>query len=247
MRKYLIILLIVIFSIILLLAVKNGYQIGNLKALSISEIKKDKEDLESKIEQMTVLTTSTYETKMSNLTSGTKEMLLSKADYNDLVTFSSTDEIKEASRKDIYDIEYLWAKIGNYATKNGVTLKMDVQNPVSDNTDTKYDLSFNATGQYISISDFVYDLEDDDSLGFKIEDFALTPSSGDTLSATFTVKGIIIKLDKDKIVTESSDSTSSDNKSENVESKDKTNTTENNKTSKTNTASAANNTNNKTK
>ena len=56
-----------------------------------------------------------------------------------------------------------------------------------------YDLSFTVYGEYISILDFVSDIENDSELGFKIENFKLTPQSGtDILQATFDIKEVSI-------------------------------------------------------
>ena len=51
------------------------------------------------------------------------------------------------------------------------------------------DLKFTVSGDYIPLTDFIYDLEDDPKLGFEISDFALS-KGGDNLQATFTVKSI---------------------------------------------------------
>ena len=57
-----------------------------------------------------------------------------------------------------------------------------------------YDLKFTATGSYISISDFIYAIENDSTLGFKIEEFKMIPSeSANDLKATFVCKDIAIK------------------------------------------------------
>ena len=60
-----------------------------------------------------------------------------------------------------------------------------------------YDLSFVATGKYVSISEFIAAIENDSSLNFKIENTKIMPFEGNTenLQATFQVTGISIRID----------------------------------------------------
>ena len=53
------------------------------------------------------------------------------------------------------------------------------------------DLKFTVTGEYIAITDFIYSLEDDDTLGFEISEFLLE-KGGENLQATFIVKEVPI-------------------------------------------------------
>ena len=53
------------------------------------------------------------------------------------------------------------------------------------------DLTFTVTGEYIAITDFIFDLEGDDSLRFEINDFVMQ-KGGQNLQATFIVKNVPI-------------------------------------------------------
>ena len=105
-----------------------------------------------------------------------------------------------------YKIEYLWNKIGNYAKKEGVALDLDVQKTTIDET---YNVNFSLEGNYVGVTDFIYDIENDDELNYKVKNFKMEPttrtttsSSGKTttevdkviLKATFTVENIIINF-----------------------------------------------------
>ena len=93
---------------------------------------------------------------------------------------------------------------------------------------------FTVTGSYISIVDFVSDIENDSTLGFTIEEFKMVPTSSEAnLEATFVCKNITIK-DLSSASSPSPTSTSTTNNSN-------TNTTSNNKNT-TNTSSNTNNT-----
>ena len=113
-------------------------------------------------------------------------------------------------------------------------MKMDVKKGSAQDI---YDLQFTATGSYISITDFISAIENDSSLGFKIEEFKLVPSSsGSDLQATFVCKDIAIKD-----VSQSAVTTTTDNK---LQADEKTNELNNtNSTSNTTNGTANNSTN----
>lgn len=78
------------------------------------------------------------------------------------------------------------------------------------------DLKFTVTGSYVDITEFIYDIENDSKLGFKIDNFTMTGS--DTLSATFTCNGIKIKTIQMNNVTTSTNTENNlkeENKTEN--------------------------------
>ncbi len=111
-------------------------------------------------------------------------------------------QMQESDLKDIYDVDFLWTIVGNYATEEGINLKFDVnRNTTSasslNNVSTNYvvcDLKFVITGNYINLTDFIYDLEDDDRLNFEINDFNMQKLDSD-LQVTLTVKEVKINSD----------------------------------------------------
>ena len=72
--------------------------------------------------------------------------------------------------------------MGNYATEEGVILQFDVTKSASvgsskSSSSQDYifcDLNFTVTGEYIPVTDFIYDIEDDDRFKFEITSFAMT-------------------------------------------------------------------------
>ena len=102
-----------------------------------------------------------------------------------------------------------------------------------------YDLTFEATGSYVSVADFIYAIENDSTLGFKIEDFSMTGSSK-TVTARFTCKDIRIK----KITQTSAQQVETEEKEDNnTDTTNSTNTTNSTKSSKsTNTTKTSNST-----
>ncbi len=109
-------------------------------------------------------------------------------------------------------------------------------NEEKDSSDMLYNLKFTASGAYVSIADFIYDIENDTSLGFKIEEFLISSTEdldGKKIVATFTCKDIRINN-----ITRTSEEQEKDKEEE----KDKENTANN--TSNSNTNSSKRNTTN---
>ena len=131
---------------------------------------------------------------MSSLNNSVKELMIAKEEYNDKVLYSSEGDIAQAAQTIPYETEYLWTRLGNHAKKNGINLKYELRQIGNQNA-KQYDLNFTLTGSYVSISEFIAALENDSSLNFKIENFALNPTkeSTETLEAKFVVKEVSVK------------------------------------------------------
>ncbi len=239
-RKILMGVLTVLLAVLTYFVIANGVSIGSFKALGLKGLKEEDTQIQSKIETASSLTSSQYPSKISELNQNTKNLLSKKEEYTDLTTYSTEDQIQAANELQEYEVEYLWAEVGKYATKEGIKIKMDISNSTSANQSADgrklYDLNFTAEGAYVGISLFLADLEDDSFLDFKIENFALTKGeSTENLKATFVVKDIPIKLDNLSANTSSdSDTTGSVNNTTNNTSNTTGNTTTNT-TSNTNT------------
>ena len=156
-----------------------------------------------------------------------------------MTVISEDGEVQTANQIEKYEIETLWVKLGNHATKEGVVMKMDVTNG-SSGAQGSYNLNFTATGGYVQIEDFISSIENDSTLGFKIEEFKMIPS-GNELQATFVCKDIPIKEISSTTVTKPKDQTDSNSKN-GTNTSGENNTQESGNTSNT-TNTEANNTN----
>lgn len=232
-RKILMGVLTVLLAVLTYFVIANGVSIGSFKALGLKGLKEEDSQIQSKIETASSLTSSQYPSKISELNQNTKNLLSKKEEYTDLTTYSTEDQIQAANELQEYEVEYLWAEVGKYATKEGIKIKMDISNSTSANQSADgrklYDLNFTAEGAYVGISLFLADLEDDSFLDFKIENFALTKGeSTENLKATFVVKDIPIKLENLSANTSSdSETTGSANNTTNNTSNTTGNTTNN--------------------
>lgn len=197
MRKILIIVLIVLLLITGYLMIFQGLNIMGAQILSVFQIKDRSNAIDAELEKVSALTSVDRPKAMTDLTDSAKQFVIAKEEYNDKILYSTQEEIEQASQGVQYEMEYLWTKIGNHATKNGIVLKMTVKQS-SSGVANQYDLNFSATGAYVSISEFIAALENDSSLNFKIENTKVQPFEGNTqnLQAQFDVKEISIRIDQ---------------------------------------------------
>lgn len=239
-RKILMSVLTILLAVLTYFTIVNGVSIGAFKALGLKGLKEQDSQIQSKVETVSSLTSSEYPSKLSELNQNAKKLLSKKEEYTDLTTYSTNDQIQAANELQEYEVEYLWAEVGKYATKEGIKIKMDISTAASGGQSADgrkmYDLNFTAEGAYIGIALFLSDLQDDSFLEFKIENFALTKGeSTENLKATFVVKDIPIKIDNLSANTSSNSDTTgtANNTTENTSTSNKT--TSNNTTTQQNT------------
>lgn len=203
MKNVLITIFTLLIAILAIVFMVNGFTIGNFKILSVAQIKESSEELDAEIEKLNELKNTTYKTKVSNLETSTKALTTSKQKYLDLASVCTDAEIKAATVTQKYSMEYLWSKLGGYATKEGVNLKIVVQ---TSGVEDKNTIDFTLVGSYISIINYVSAIENDSDLGFRIENFKISGSS-EQLTATFKVTNVGIK--SESVSTQVSSGTSS--------------------------------------
>lgn len=188
MKKILFSILIVLLFILCLITAWKGINVFGIEILGFSGIQEKNSNLDNTISEATMLASKDYEDTLKNIEDDIKKLQEEKKNYEGLVTTADGSEVKVTNQYQKYEIEYLWAVIGNHATSEGIELKMDL---VAGSTQNLYNLNFTVNGSYIGIADFISSIENDPVLGFKIENFSMTGS--DTLQATFTCKDIEIK------------------------------------------------------
>ena len=226
MKKLLILILIALLLALCGFIAIQGVNLGSVKILGISEMQDKNADLEEKIQEATSLVQKDYASAKNEVEQSSEEFEEVKDIYENKIIINENGEIEGIK---IYDIETLWVRLGNHAKRQGVVMNMNV-GPSTTGADGTYDLDFTATGSYICITDFVSAIENDSTLGFKIEEFKLVPSGSD-LQATFTCKDI--SINKNELNTST------------VMTTQNTNTT-NNTTNTTNSTNSTNNTTNNT-
>lgn len=181
MRKLLIGILIIVLLVLAGYMLVDRAKVANLEILGIQAIVDKNDALDEKILSATRLATVTYQSKLDTLDSANKKLQQEKTAYENYV--ASNAEGGAVSQIQSYEVEYLWTKIGNYAKREGVVLKMDVE--VNNAVLGTYNLNFTVAGTYVGITEFIYDLDNDSSLLFKVESFKLLPNGS---SSTTTEK-----------------------------------------------------------
>ena len=199
MRKTLLsVLLLLVIALIILLMV-NGLSFGSFHISGFKDINKKNDELTEAISDANDENDS-YTSALSKIQTDVESLAEAKKRYLDLIAQSTESEIKQATQTKTYTIEYLWSKIGNHATEEGVTLKMDVVSSTLGDQEYR-NLNFTVDGEYLAIVQFIYTLENDSDLDFIAEDFDMTSKH-----ATFTVKDVKIQQEKSSSSTTSSQS-----------------------------------------
>ena len=189
MRKILISILVCLLLIGSAFFMVNGISKVNIKG--IKGLSEKNEQIEQKISDLSNVISVTYANTESNLKRTANTLQDSKTEYENQAALSNSQSPSYASQLETYDIDYLWTKLGNYARDEKVVIKIDL---VASGTSTNlYNLNFTTTGAYVNITNFIYDIENDSKLGFKIDEFKMSGSS-DSLTATFSCKEVPIKV-----------------------------------------------------
>lgn len=192
MRKILIILIIILLLAVGYVTVANGIEIGDFRISSVKQIEDKSQILKTKIEDVNSLIDVEYPKKLSELKEANSNMKESESEYYEYTNLSSDEDILEAMQKKNYTIEFLWATIGTHARNEGINLKFEIVSS-SVGANNANDIKFTAEGYYTAITNFVYELENDANLNFRIDNFKLLPYQNEILQATFTVKNITIQ------------------------------------------------------
>lgn len=184
MRKLLISILLILIIIMTALFIKNGISIGPLEVFGVSKIKNLNDELTNKIEQANLINDN-YASNLTKLKQDISSLIKTKEECLNKINLSTESQLQNATQTKNYTIEYLWSRIGNHATREGVVIQFDV---VSGTIDSYKTLKFKVTGNYLSITNFITSLENDSTLEFTIDNFEMTKSE-----ATFTVKDVKVK------------------------------------------------------
>ena len=202
MKRILITIANILLLVALFLTMTKGFSIKSFQVLSFRELKEASDGLETKIKDVNK-EANEYKKSLNTIQQETQKLTKAKKDYLDLVSVSSASEIQEALQTKTYTIEYLWSKVGNYATKEGVNVTMSIASSTL-NAEGYKNLNFTVSGEYFAINQFIRDIENDSNLDFTIDSFGMTASQ-----ATFVIKNVKIQQEaSDKITTQTTNGTS---------------------------------------
>ena len=192
MRKVLLSLLLIALLAIFAGMVITGMEVGKIPlGHSVQSVVKKNNELDSTIATLSTKIDTEYQAAKSSLDASFKNLQNEKQAYQEAIAYSTEEELMAANQTVEYKLDYVWTTIGLDATKHGVVLKADLSHGTS-GVPNQFNISFTAIGEYLPISEFIYDIEKDASLGFRIEEFAMVPYSENGLQATFIIKNVAI-------------------------------------------------------
>lgn len=208
MRKILISVIIILFLALGYVSLTSGIQIGDFQILSVKQIEEKSQELKTKIEEVNTLIDVTYPKKVAELKSASNNMKSSKEEYLKYTNLSTDADIIKAMEEKSYAIEFLWAKVGTHARKEGVNLAFEIIGSQTGANNVN-DIKFTVNGSYIAITNFIYAIENDTDLNFRIENFKLLPYQEEILQGTFYVRNIAIQGNTSKQTVTSNNSQAS--------------------------------------
>ena len=190
LKKLALLIIVIILGFGIYNVYKNGLELSlfgfEVEALSYEDIKTENTTLNKKIDTLDDLNTKTYKAEVGKLESAKTQFNNSKKRYETLAASASENDIAEANKREEYLLDYLWIKIGNYANANNIKVLIA---PTAGIPEIKFDVS----GPYISVINFIYDLENDPELNFDVDNIIMEgASSASDTKATFTVTGVNI-------------------------------------------------------
>lgn len=242
MKKILISVLIVLLLILAYFMIWQGINIGFIKIEGIKDIKSASASLDEDINKANELSNQKYPSEQEGLEEAIRKLKISKQEYENKVAYNTNETTLGAIEVKTYKIHYLWAKLGNYKKDRNVrSLGLDLK---TTQTSDIYDLQFTVVGEYSSIIEFLYDIEDDEELNFEIKDFIMQPY---TQTTTTTVTDVdknnksTEKVNPYDTITEITTTGGTANKNSNTITSTTQNQTNNNNTTINNTQNQTNN------
>ncbi len=182
----------VLITSLLVIAGWKGIQFGNVSILSLKQIAEKKEQVKV-AETSLELESTKYSILENKLNSLKKEFEQEKAKY-EAISPETVTMINELNAKDKYSIEYIWIKLGNYASANHLEIVVAEPGNSLNSEETKEDSIFTiqVEGSYTDVAEFIFHLESDSELSFKLDNIEMEYVSGTQIKATFDVKDIVI-------------------------------------------------------
>ncbi len=206
MRKILIILLIILLGYFGYASFANGMKIGNVEIISYDDVKNSYDQLDKEIQTIETKSAIEFENKKTTLNTSYNTLKGLKENYEEKIYSSFSQATDKTKNIFVYDIDFLWSRIGAHATNDEVEITLQLaQNSSGTTAVGNYslcDFYFTVVGQYIDISTFLYDIEGDEELAFSIEEFKLVPSDKG-LTATFKVSEVPLNKEDLTIISES--------------------------------------------
>lgn len=232
MKKILISILIVLLLILSYFLIWQGIKITKIS--SVNDIKKAGLKLEQSLDNANEIDSQTYPSKEEELKKAIESLKTSKQEYENKSKYNTSETGIGTVEIKTYKMHYLWTILGNYRKEENVkSLNLDLK---STQTKDVYDIQITLIGSYIGITDFIYDVENDEQLNFEVKNLSIQPYT--TTTTTVTNENGSKKTESNspfKKITEITSSSLSGTNNKTTNNTNTQNTTSNNTTTKTDT------------
>jgi len=192
-KTYILSFSIIIISVLLIVSLFSGLNIFGIRVLSLKDITSKKQEVKLAKTNLDLEKTK-YDVLESKLNTEKQEFNTEKNKY-EAISDETVNIINNLNTKEKYSIEYIWIKLGNYAKLNNLSIvvaepgnTLNSEEKVQDNSIFKIQVS----GSYTSVASFIYNIENDDELKFRLDNIKMEYVSGVNIRATFDVKDIVI-------------------------------------------------------
>lgn len=172
MKKILLSILIILILILTYIGFSKGINIGFIKINSIENMKSAKLDLDKDYNVANQLANVTYMEEIDKLETAIAKLKSIKEEYQNKNLYNVDNNVLGTTQIKTYTIHYLWTILGNYRKdRNLKTLNIDLKSGKGEDI---YDLEFTLVGNYVGITDFIYDIENDEELNFEIQNLKIS-------------------------------------------------------------------------
>ncbi len=192
-KTYLLSFGIIIISVLLIVSLFSGLNIFGIRVLSLKDITSKKQEVKLAKTNLDLEKTK-YDVLEGKLNTEKQEFNTEKNKY-EAISDETVNIINNLNTKEKYSIEYIWIKLGNYAKLNNLSIvvaepgnTLNSEEKAQDNSIFKIQVS----GSYTSVASFIYNIENDDELKFRLDNIKMEYVSGVNIRATFDVKDIVI-------------------------------------------------------
>lgn len=192
MKIYVISGTLTILLILLVVSLFNGVHLGKITILSLQEIANKKEQI-TLSETNYDLENTKYQVALSKL-NREKELFQTSKNKYEAISEEMIRLINERNTQEKYSIEYIWIKLGNYAQECNLDIIVaEPGNPIEETSEEKESIfQIQVKGTYLNVASFIYDIENDSELKFKLDNIKMEYLSGNRIQAEFNVRDIAI-------------------------------------------------------
>ena len=187
MKRLILFILLVLLALASYLVMWEGFESEtSIPTYTYKQVEAKHEALNGEIAKLNDLNTRQFNEAKQGINDAVKLYEEKKSEYE---TLAEEQRNMAYDSTDLYDLDFIWTKVGNYASSHNVVLKLDIIKSATATTESNEyvicDLEFNCVGEYIGITDFIYDVEDDDRFKFEISDFNMVKPEVDDITVLF--------------------------------------------------------------